>query len=725
MTDRRNAVLTSILIGGFAILLYALRPAFFWRDDFQAQYLPGSFEVAKAWLSGTLPLLTRATWFSSALAGEYQYGVFSIFRALLDVTIWTIPLSLTARAAALFIVHAMIAAAGAFVLARSYGVRSSLAAMVALVASLNGTQLWWGTTWFPTMASFAWLPWYWLALRGIVAGRRWSWLGAALSLYLLITAGWHYGTAMAIVVAAMQFAQAVIAKRWRAALIMTAASALGLALAMPAVLMLLEYFRMTTRHAVISKIDPRFIVPPAGFFGLILPVFAAPWTVFIGTVPHPAVELLGGFIPLAGLACARRRFWREHWSETLALLGLIVLMLLPGVGTFRWSFRWLPLFHLLLALLGARAMEDDKRAPKFALLLIAIAVLGSFAFDADRNTTLIFAAILAIACALWPFMRRVAPIAITMLSIAVTLMMQSTRTEVPAWTIDDSILHAKPFDPARRYLALYEPTDIYAPDAYGRYTRGINAGLRPSNLPMFAGLHFINGYTPLGPEAMHDIFSFDIHGCVVPVMGRWLVHSQSAPMGLLHHFGVDGLVVPTRVAQSEQAALAKNGWIAQGQVANATIYHRARALPSPVFAAASAFALPNARALYDVLERHLDGPLPLLLLGEPGKRRYGFRQLDDVRDERLRVEVLLRGTNGPALIVFRRPWLPGWRATLNGKPLEVIRADAVMPAVEIPNGAQGKLELVYRPASLIIGGWVALASLFVIAATSLWLRLKT
>ena len=91
----------------------------------------------------------------------------------------------------------------------------------------------------------------------------------------------------------------------------------------------------------------------------------------------------------------------------------------------------------------------------------------------------------------------------------------------------------------------------------------------------------------------------------------------------------------------------------------------------------------------------------------------------------MRVQVLLRGTNGPALIVFRRPWLPGWRATLNGKPLEVIRADAVMPAVEIPNGAQGKLELVYRPASLIIGGWVALASLFVIAATSLWLRLKT
>ena len=48
-----------------------------------------------------------------------------------------------------------------------------------------------------------------------------------------------------------------------------------------------------------------------------------------------------------GLAHLRR------WAYATAAVVLVVLMLLPSAGPFRWSFRWLPLFHLALALLGA------------------------------------------------------------------------------------------------------------------------------------------------------------------------------------------------------------------------------------------------------------------------------------------------------------------------------------------------------------------------------------
>src|SRR5204863_30921 len=77
-----------------------------------------------------------------------------------------------------------------------------------------------------------------------------------------------------------------------------------------------------------------------------------------------------------------------------------------------------------------------------------------------------------------------------------------------------------------------------------------------------------------------------------------------------------------------------------------------------------------------------------------------------VSEERLRttVDVAPAAQQGKSLIVFMRPWLPGWRATLNGRPLSILRADSIMPAVEIDSHEHGHLVLEYRPASLLIGG---------------------
>ena len=76
---------------------------------------------------------------------------------------------------------------------------------------------------------------------------------------------------------------------------------------------------------------------------------------------HAALELIGGLVPVAALvaafATARGRTWRVlRWD--LFLLGFVLLLcVLPSPGMFRWSFRWLPLFHLVLALAGAQALR--------------------------------------------------------------------------------------------------------------------------------------------------------------------------------------------------------------------------------------------------------------------------------------------------------------------------------------------------------------------------------
>lgn len=726
MSERRRTLAAGLLVVLLAILLYALHPAFFVRDDFQLQYLPGSREVARAWSSGEMPLLTRFSWVCAALGAEYQFGVFSLFRALLDLLVWALPLSLTARGAMLFIVHAAIAGAGGYRLARSYGARSAPATMVALVAGLNGWLLWWATTWFPAIASFAWLPWYWLALRGIAEGRsRWSWAGAAFSLYLLITAGWPYSVVMAVAVAVLNVLPAISGKRWRAALTMSGASLLGLALAAPAVLMLLEYFPFTARTSAATTFEWTWFVPAGALFGLVLPSFSVPWPVFGGWSPHPAVELLGAFVPLAAVAAAfRRRLLREHAPELLLLFVLLLLLLLPSAGPFRWSFRWLPLFHLTLAILGAAAMgEQKRRVPLWALALIGVAATASFATDHEPRTTLILAGPVAALCLLWAFAERrgfriasLMPVVITAAMIVLTFVSVAGRPgEVPVWSNDESLLLPAPFEPERRYLALYTFADVSAAAHSGG---GTNAALRPGNMPMYAGLELINGYSPLGLASLKNVFRFNPHGPLEEERdARRILAAESGPHQLLEHLGVGGLIVREELAREYTPLLAARGWRAVARIGPCILLHRGEAKSPPLFSPAQAAKTGDPSEAYAAILGRQTDTLPVVLL-TPGDRRverYGARAISAIEEARTRTSFLVRGKGPKALVVFRRPWLPGWQATIAGEPVPVLRASMIQPAIEIPADAEGEVCLFYRPRSLVAGAWLAALALAVMA----------
>lgn len=698
MTETRRTLAAALLVVVLALILYAIHPAFFVRDDFQLQYLPGSREVARAWTSGELPLLSRYSWLSAGLGAEYQFAIFSIFRALLDVLVWALPLSLTARGAFLFIVHAAIAAAGAYRLARDYGAEVGPSYMVALIAGLNGWILWWGTTWFPGIAAFAWLPWYWLALR------RNSFLGTAVSLYLLVSAGWPYAVLMAFAVGLT----AVIRKQWK----MCVASLLGLGLAAPSVLMLLEYFPYTARESVATQVEAMWFVPPAGFFGLVIPAFAAVWNVFTGPLPHPSVELLGAFVPLAALlAGARRDFLRRHAIE-LALLGvLIVLMLLPSAGPFRWSFRWLPLFHLVLAVLGAVAFQ--RRAAKFALMLIAVTAAAALAFDREPQTTLLHAAIVAALCIVWLFVDHPAvPAAITAAMILLTFATFSHRGEVPVWRYDEALREPCVLSPARRYLALYDFDSTIAEDEHGRFTRGVRAELRPGNTPMLARLKFINGYSPLGLAALRNVFDVDAHGPMSPQRAEIFLRYESGPNELLQQLGVDGLVVPEAMARRHANILARNGWRPAARLADALVLHRER-IHSPVFQSETAVKIADEQQAYAAIFNRRTPQLTVVLFTPGGAERYWRRDLRIAEESRNSTHVIFEDKGPKTLLVFRRPWLPGWRATIDGKPAPVLRANMIMPAVEVPPDAFD-VRLVYRPTSLVVGLAIAALSLVVL-----------
>ena len=107
-----------LLVLAFGGLLLWHNPLLFWNDDYEISVLPVFADVARSWSEGHLPLLSPYSWVCSNLAGEFQYGTFSVFVNAAVVLIWQLPLSFAQQAGALSLAHLLVLAAGSFFLAR-------------------------------------------------------------------------------------------------------------------------------------------------------------------------------------------------------------------------------------------------------------------------------------------------------------------------------------------------------------------------------------------------------------------------------------------------------------------------------------------------------------------------------------------------------------------------------------------------------------------------------
>src|SRR6201987_698144 len=194
-SDLLGALAAGLIIVGFCFILLWHDPLVFWNDDYALSVLPVFADVARSWSEGHFPLLSPYSWVCSNLAGEFQYGTFSIFINVAVVSIWKFP----QQAAALSITHLFVLAVGAFLLARDRNLSASLSIFVALIAALNGWIICWGATdWFGALGAFTWLPWsWWGAERPLDSLRtKWRFLWPAPFVYLLITGGFPYTVLM-------------------------------------------------------------------------------------------------------------------------------------------------------------------------------------------------------------------------------------------------------------------------------------------------------------------------------------------------------------------------------------------------------------------------------------------------------------------------------------------------------------------------------------------------
>ncbi len=389
---------------------------------------------------------------------------------------------------------------------------------------------------------------------------------------------------------------------------------------------------------------------------------------------------------------------RLKW-ELILLLVVLLLCMIPTTGLFRWSFRWLPFFHLILALCAAETLQmlpatrlslrwpgSATRATTALALIVLTAITmsilrtgGLYAFP----LTWIFFAL----ATLWYFLEFIlrnsafrgwTPAAITFLAFLATYLCIPPNGEVPKFNLSQELLKPSPLNPRRLYLSIYP----WAEQVYRLEEKPQPVGqiVRLGSTSMWAGLHFINGYSPIRPAGMAREFYTAIHGEIDPAVGEYLLKDQAGAGGELAKLGVDGIVVAREMDFSPRP---ESEWELVVSTDEGNVFHRRGAPFARVRSVTSIDSRPDEQFVSATISR--------------------------VNDSRNRVEADIDVPAGdqPALLSFSRPYFRGYQARLGRQKLTVNSYRGLFPLVEVPAGSNGQLILVYRPSWLLWGSSAA------------------
>ena len=697
----------------FCSLLLWHDPLVFWNDDYELSVLPVFADVARSWSEGHLPLLSPYSWVCSNLAGEFQYGTFSIFVNAAVVLIWKFPLTFPQQAAALSIAHLFVLAAGAFLLARGRKLSIPLSIFVALIAALNGWIICWGASdWFGALGAFAWLPWAWWSLERALdrPGNRWRFLWPVPFVYLLVTGGFPYTVLMLVLLIGWLSIRSLVEPKGLTSIVpMLFGAALGFGLSAPAWLAIFEYVHGSARELQPASAHWQWIVPWRALPGLILPCWSVNWADFSSRYrPHTATELACGLVApaamIAGTITGGSRFVRQIKWELIPLLLVLLLSMLPTASVFRWSFRWLPFFHLILALCAAEALQTLRGRPGAgstlpwpgsatpatgAIAALALVTLTAFAMSmlhVGGTYAFPLSLILLVISAIWVLAELLVranslqawlPAGVTFIVFLATYLCIPPNCGVPKYNLNQKLLEPVPLDRQRLYLSIYPPPESdYRVEAK---PQPVGQVVRPGSTSMWAGLRFINGYSPIRPAGVAREFKAAIHGEIDPTIGESLLRDQS---GALAELGIDGIVV----AQELPANPSSLEWQLVFTNEEGRVFHLLGAPFSRVRSVNRIESLPGQEFVSAEISR-----------------------IDDSRN-RVAGDVEVPRGDKPALLKFSRPYFPGYIARIGQTKLTVDSDRGLIPIVKVPAGTHGRLILTYRPWWLIWGGTVAAVS---------------
>jgi len=342
----------------------------------------------------------------------------------------------------------------------------------------------------------------------------------------------------------------------------------------------------------------------------------------------------------------------------MALLVIVlILSMLPTANVFRWSFRWLPLVHLVLVLCAAESLRlfGDRMTPPARLAVLTSSALIAF------------------------------------VSLLATYLWIPPNCGVPKYNLAQALNESAPLDPHRLYLSVYPaPEEFYRVE---KKSGPVGTTLRLGSTSMFGGIRLINGYSPIRPAGVAREFATAIHGEIRSDVANSLLEQQSGPDGILARLGVDGILVASEAGTDPQP---ETEWELAVTTKEGRVFNR-RGGVFPVVRSLSAIdSRPNEQFAPAEISR-----------------------IDNGRN-RLEAEVAVPPGDKPALLAISRPYFNGYRARIEGRELRVDSYRGLIPTIEIPPGINGRLLVVYRPPCLVWGAVISISCLAVLVVSGVF-----
>jgi hypothetical protein len=719
-------LLSTAIVAGLFTLLFLRNHRFAYLDDRQADSLAKLVDIGRILESGEWPWLSTNVVNSGAYAIENQYGVFNPVDLAFGVLIGHMD-DLALGSFLQLLTHVLLLTASAAWLGRLLGLTTGWTVAFAVSVGFGTYTVYWGAAWYEAVTSFSWFV---LALAAVVAmhltGRnRYGWV-LLVATYLCYQSGWPLsvpilGLTVLVVVAARFLTRSSRTTSWW----ILAWYGGGALTSLVGLYPLFVSFRFAARQSSISNESNANVASLEGLLHFSDPSYHG-WLNFFSGVnelqPLPHYYVAWFLLPVL---C----FWRidvaRQRPEIRALLGAgVVLLALTALSTlgperllvFRFPTRFLQYAALFLLLTAALLVVHGARTVTRRRLVVfggAVALLVVNAWQADPaglprivGWAVLVAALGvaligpgAVRAALGSAeprpgagVRTVGWIAaagtvLVMAGVAYTNSygrgadrgLPSTQSQLETLSQEDYTLW---FGTHPQFLYGGENAEGVE-DVPQEFLDGFYTEYHPSSTGLLAGDRSVNGYSPLAHRFLLEHVPFDDQGNMGPDAAQYFT-AVDPETGLtwLELLRVDQVVAPLGPRDDALRPLLDDGW---------------ERVPGEYTAA-------YRRAPYE-----LPGLLSYASAGVTVDPESACPQ----RNSRECVDVTV-DDGGPGRVVFARLWFPGYRATLDGEPIEVTRLDGTLVAVDLPAGASGELVLSYRSP-----GFVPLAALAVVTVVGL------
>ncbi len=694
-------------------------------------------------LDGHLPLWTASLNGGQPFLAAYQAAVFS------PITWTALLVPLPQATVVIAALRLLVGGVGLFVFVRGLGLSRGAALLAGTAYLLNPFSVIWLE--HPPGGVPPWLPWMLHAATRAAEGRRFGPAGLAIATALVLLGGHpHTGLFCAAFASTWAVAAALStadrARRWRRLAAVIGALALGAALAAIQVVPFVEYLFLSRgftwrqftglnplaapTSTLIAALVPRFLGEhDAGTYAGALNYLEQ--TMYAG-IPVLILAAVGAVVGV-GIA-APRRDWRAAFFAATGVLAALAVYGAPGV---------LHVISVLPLVKGATLTRIPIVAITSAIVVAAFGVeaLSALATDSDRRRARLAAAgaALAIGAAILLalnlqrsfLLRSMLEAETWRWSLWAILLAAGTAAVIAAFArrhIDrrplvlaltglvalDLFVAARGFhglQPADRlYPAIPELTRLSNEPGPFRVV-GAKGALMPNSALVY-GLQDIRAYDGLGVAWYADVLDIslawvqahqqhELHAAdsrVLDLLGvRYLIAPPDFPADPAHWERIADTTAPLYRNRRERP----RAYLVDGYVVATGNDARRRLRDGTVDVRRDA-VLDAEPAPADRPER---GPE-----GGSGPDGVGTARIAGYEHERVTID-----TEAPQrrLLVLSDTWFPGWRATVDGVPAPIARANVAFRAVTVPAGRH-RVVFDYAPGSFRVGAAITGAALLLI-----------